>query len=492
ILWEAVIHSVWERVPRLSCLFGLIPRASSGQVDVSPGSELRWAWFDMHANFIRELKLKFEGEDLSTLTALQAAWCQRLRDTGCPRLFVPSVKHLTVILPHSEEAECSVEQWALLISATLVSYNIILGDTDDTNLIPCLEALRRHAPQLRIFTFQVGFGFRLSGTLAKSLVETLHSLDNLTSLGLDFNMNFPKPFVRDILSAGHFTHLLLSWMGTERPVTTWDIPHTLVSLVLRGDHDTVLGFLQAINPSTITRLALDSSVAAYQQMVEVSRTTTLLKAMERFRNLRRLELDVKLPRTHYLLPLENQLRNLTHLALGSRTSMTLCTSKDDLAGLANLLPKIEELRLLCSDDSESDSVDAYDGAKFIPLQELELFATRCLHLRKLSLAVSVEYTSNRKRAKIQPHRALQEFDMRHSSISRSADSEREAGTIAKMFPRLEVLAYNNDDADSSSDDSETDGWGDMVNALRRLLPGLEVLASNDHGGTLGSFFSETV
>ncbi|KAG8977479.1 hypothetical protein FRB90_008782 [Tulasnella sp. 427] len=477
-LWECVIHHVWEKVPRLLCLSRLIPRTNSEYVNVSPSLEERWARFDMYAKFIRELKVEFQGKDLKTLAALQTGWLQRLQSSDCPTSFAPCVKHLTVVFPAVQPAMDSVDGWALFFPSTLVSFNFTLtmagcGETPDTNLVPCLEALRKKASDLQTLTLQVGHRFQLTESFSRILVKTIHEFNQLTALGLDFTPQIPEQLVKDIVSSSQLSHLYVGDMlkeGQDEEDPTWDVPSTLVALGLQGQPFLTNRFLKATNPATVTRLTIrDSEGWEYGHV---------LAELQRFTNLDELELDVAIQSFNNLHPLRNQLQNLVHLTLGPKVLESTAISSNTLPQLAVLLPKIEELRFV-----QFGYVG--DLSTFVPLKALQCFATSCPHLRKLCIPVEIYYTLDTELATIRPHPTLQEIDMQQSSATPFADLNNAAETMAKMFPKLTAIAFIGSDVES--DDSMMDTWGQLVDAVMRLLPKLEILALDDDEGTVGSF-----
>ncbi|KAG8974413.1 hypothetical protein FRC05_007574 [Tulasnella sp. 425] len=175
VIWACVVHLVWDKVPRISCLSDLLPDvdfkgsdASSTQV---PLTERQWTRFDIHAKFIKNLKVEVQGGDAIVLMMLQKLWAQR--PSGSPRSFIHAITHLTVVLPDSSSALSSTNGWSLLFSSTLLSLNLTFRATVypakvEENLVPCLEALRTCSPDLR----NVG----LSGT-PESVARLLKSIN---------------------------------------------------------------------------------------------------------------------------------------------------------------------------------------------------------------------------------------------------------------------------------------------------------------------------
>ncbi|KAG9036830.1 hypothetical protein FS837_001601, partial [Tulasnella sp. UAMH 9824] len=462
--------------------------ALNGQVSLT---EQQWTRFDTHTKLIKEFKVETQGRDVNTLRALQTVWAQR--PSGLSRPFTPSIEHLTVVLPGSYWALGSAEEWTPLFSDTLLSFHLtyrgaIWESEDDTgtNLTHCLDALRTTSPHLQRMTLQVSARLALAEPCFQAVVGTIRALNKLRYLGLDFTPSLPAWLAYDVLSTNHLDRVYLGAVVSddhqaEAPKAR-TIPHTLTDIGLSGATPPMAGLLKAIDPSKVRRVVVKDS-ALQEWGSSVTPAETLFDALNRFPNLRQLELDLSISSFDTLLQLHNQLQGLISFTIGPSSSSTSWISERTLSQLADLLPRIEELQIV-GDGLDRESVS---------LNTLQCFATSCPHLRKLRIPILI---ANYKGTDIQSHPSVQEIDFRSSIILRPVDIGAAAENISAMFPNLLSLSYvGEDDFDMDSDDSNAWAWDDLAEALVRLLPGLIVSVSDDNEQTIGSFgdlFSDAV
>lgn len=483
-IWDSVIHLIWAKVPGIYCLRALLPdvyfysrEALYGQIVLT---EQQWTRFDIHSKLIRELKMGAVGRDVDMLEILQKGWVQR--PSGSSRSFIPAIQHLTVVLPNVCWALNSTENWTLLFSDTLLSFNLTFRATwegdPSTNLIPCLDALRTYSPHLQNMTLQVSGMPTLDDPCFQAVAKTIRALDKLNSLGLDFTPSLPSWFVDDVLSSGHLDRIYMGAVIADEhqaePPTSRIIPHILTDVGLSGSPTSMADLLKAINPSKVRRVIVKDSVleiwGSFTTLAE-----TMLDALSRFPNLNQLELDFSIDSFNTLLPLQNQLQKLVSFSIGPSSSSTHWISRRTLPQLAALLPRIEEFRI----------VDHGLERGTVSLDTLQCFAISCPHLRKLRIPISVESVTG---TGVQSHPSIQEIDFRSSMIVRPADPRAAAETMAAMFPKLLLFSYvGKYDDEMDSDDSNMYLWEVLAGALVHLLPGLIISVSDDDEGTIGSF-----
>ncbi|KAG8951044.1 hypothetical protein FRC04_006905 [Tulasnella sp. 424] len=486
-IWPSVVHLVWAKVPQISCLSNLLPdvdfrdyNALSTQI---PLTERQWTRFDIHAKFIKDLKVGVRGHDELVLMLLQKLWAQR--PSGSPRSFIHAIKNLTVVLPNTSSTLSSTSEWSLLFSETLLSFNLTFRAVamecfPEENLVSCLEALPTCSPNLQSMTLQVGRSYYLFKRSTQLVVETIRALDKLTSVGLDFTPFLPQRLVDEVLSTHRLSYMYLSDVSgeehEEEAPTARPTPQTLTAVGLSGGPRTMARLLKSIDPSAVRKLVVKDSGLEMGRPFETS--GEMLDALGRFSELEKLDLDLIIESFSTLLSLRDPLQRLVRLSIGPSSLATGWISQQTLPQFAALLPRIEDLRILDEGlDSELTTVS---------LQALQCLAVSCPHLRKLRipiLAESVTGTTN-----IQPHPSVREVDFRHSTVDEHSDTEAVARTIAAMFPSLVSFGYlSEDDIGIESDDSNAEPWEDVVGALVQILPGLTISVLDDDEWTVGSF-----
>ncbi|KAG8974412.1 hypothetical protein FRC05_007573 [Tulasnella sp. 425] len=438
--------------------------------------------------FIKDLKVEVQGHDALVFMMLQKLWAQR--PSGSPRSFFHTIKHLTVVLPDTSSTLSSANEWSLLFSDTLLSFNLTFrivawaGESEE-NLVPCLEALRTCSPNLQSMTLQVGGMSSLTEPCTQLVVETIRALDNLTSVGLDFTPFLPPRVVDEVLSTHQLSHI---YMGTvngeahqEEALTARPTPQTPTDVGLSGAPATMARLLKSIDPSAVRKVvAKDSGLQMWRSFG--TSAETLLDALGRFSELEKLEFDLIIESFSTLLPLQNSFQRLVYLSIGPSSLARGWISQQTLPELAALLPRIEELRIL------ADELDM----PIVSLPTLQCFAVSCPHLHKLGIPIIAEGATGT--GDIQPHPSIQEVDFRHSTVDKYSDAEVVARTVASMFPSLISFSYiGEDDIGMDSDDSNGYLWEDVAGALVQILPGIVVSVPDDRTiGSFGDFFSDVL